>query len=253
MLYKGNFMKYILPEDINPVNIPKHVAIIMDGNGRWAQSRHMPRLYGHGFGYRAIRPIIEACLDYGIEVISLYAFSSENWNRASNEVSGLMKLLRVAIKQQYKDLKNMGVRFVASGRIDQISQPYRGVLMDIIEYTKDCDKLTLNLCFNYGGRNEIIDAFKACFVDIMDHKIAVDDIDDKYISSKMYHGELPDPDLLIRTAGEMRISNFLLWQIAYSEIYVTDVFWPDFTPNELLKAIRSYQSRNRKFGGIKVY
>ena len=245
-------MKYILPDNIDKNNIPKHVAIIMDGNGRWAQKRNMPRLYGHGMGYRAIKPIVEACVDIGIKYISLYAFSSENWSRPSAEVSGIMKLLKVAVKQRMNELKETGVKFVASGRINEIPSDYKEAVDEIIDYTKDCEKLVLNLCFNYGGRNEITDAFKSCMKKVISGEINIEDIDDKIISSCMYHPEIPDPDLVIRTGGEIRISNFLLWEVAYSEIYVTNTFWPDFKQDDLLDAIMYYQNKDRRFGNIKL-
>jgi len=243
-------MKYSLPNDLDKTRIPSHIGIIMDGNGRWAQNRKMPRLYGHGMGYRAIKPITEASLDFGVKTLSLYAFSSENWSRPSREVSGIMNLLKVAIKQQASELVKMGVKFIVSGRIEGISEPYKSILEDITYLTKDCNKITMNLCFNYGGRNEIVDAIKSIAEKIKMGDLFVTDIDDKLISSFMYHPEIPDPELVIRTGGESRISNFLLWEVAYSELYITDIFWPDFTPDNLAEAIRYYQNKDRRFGGI---
>lgn len=243
-------MKYVLPGGLDKERVPSHIAIIMDGNGRWAEKRRMPRLYGHGMGYRAIKPITEASLDFGVKTLSLYAFSSENWSRPSKEVSGIMNLLKVAIKQQASELLRMGVKFVVSGRVEEISEPYRGILRDITYMTRDCNRLTMNLCFNYGGRNEIVDAAKLVAERVKRGELSVDEIDHNVFSSCMYHPEIPDPELVIRTGGETRISNFLLWEIAYSELYITDIFWPDFAPDDLASAIEYYQNRNRRFGGV---
>ncbi len=244
-------MDYKPAPDIDLDNIPQHIAIIMDGNGRWAKARHMPRLYGHGSGYKAIRPVIEACCELNVKVVSLYAFSSENWKRSGHEVAGLMALLRTALKQQYKYMKEYGIRFTASGRTDEISEPYKSILKDAIEYTADCSKLTLNLCFNYGGRNEIADAAKRIAAECLKGNMKPEDIDEALVNGYMYHPEFPDPELLIRTGGEMRLSNFLIWEAAYSELVCTSLLWPDFTPEALEDCIRQYQKRTRKFGDAK--
>jgi len=231
-------------------NIPKHIAIIMDGNGRWAKERKKLRLFGHASGYRRIAPIVEKCLELGVECVSLYAFSSENWTRPQNEILGIMKLLKVAVNQQINNAQKKGIKFVVSGRLDEIREPYLSILKDTIEKTKNNTNITLNLCFNYGGRNEIVDAFKKCAEKISNGEMKIEDINEEIISQNLYHPEIPDPDLLIRTAGELRISNFLLWELAYSEIYVTDKYWPDFSNEELEKAILNYQNRERRFGGL---
>ncbi len=244
-------MDYTPSADIDLQNIPRHIAIIMDGNGRWAKARHMPRLYGHGNGYRAIRPVVEACCELNVSVLSLYAFSSENWKRSQHEVSGLMALLRTALKQQYKYMKEYGIRFTVSGRAEEIAEPYRSIMQDAIDYTADCSKLTLNLCFNYGGRNEIADAARTLAEKCLSGELKPEDIDEEALCGAMYHPEFPDPELLIRTGGEMRLSNFLLWEAAYSELVCTSVLWPDFSPQVLEDCIRQYQKRTRKFGDAK--
>ena len=231
-------------------SIPQHIAIIMDGNGRWAKERGKIRLFGHANGYKAIFPIIEHCKNIGVKYVSLYAFSSENWSRPNAEVKGLMKLLQVAIKQQIKKMGQEGIRFVCSGRVDELEKTYKDIMNYAIETTKDNHTITLNLCFNYGGRNEIIDATKKICEKVQKGEMNIEDITTESFSQNLYHPEIPDPELLIRTAGELRISNYLLWEIAYSELYVTDIYWPDFTPAELDKAIDAYMGRDRRFGGL---
>lgn len=233
------------------MNIPQHIAIIMDGNGRWAKEKGKIRLFGHANGYKRIYPVIEHCKNIGVKYVSLYAFSSENWSRPNSEVTGLMKLLKVAIKQQIKKMGEEGIRFVVSGRVDELGKTEKEFIDYATETTKNNTAVTLNLCFNYGGRNEIVDAAKKIALKVRNGEMNIDDINAETFSENLYHPEIPDPELLIRTAGEIRISNYLLWEIAYSELYVTDIYWPDFTPEELDKAISAFNNRERRFGGLK--
>lgn len=232
-------------------NVPQHIAIIMDGNGRWAKSRGKMRIFGHANGYKRIYPIIEHCKNLGVKYVSLYAFSSENWSRPGAEVKGIMKLLRFAIKEQIKKMGKEGVRFVVSGRTNELDKEYLDLINYAIEETKNNNIITLNLCFNYGGRNEIVDATKSICEKVSKGELNINDITPELFSQNLYHPEIPDPELLIRTAGELRISNYLLWEIAYSEIYVTDIYWPEFYPEELDKAIAAFGNRERRFGGLK--
>ncbi len=243
----------IIPEDIMPQapdNVPQHIAVIMDGNGRWARQKNMPRLEGHRKGYLALRDFVYAANDLGIRYITAYAFSSENWKRPKEEVNGLMKLIEFALKAELNSMKKEGVRIMMTGRRDAVPQWLLDQMQEDEDATKDNSKILLNLAINYGGRNEIVDAAKQAAQMAVEGKISPDGIDEETIGSLLYHPELPDPDLLIRTAGEMRISNFLLWQTAYTEIYVTDTLWPDMNKQELEKAIASYQTRTRKFGKV---
>ena len=232
------------------MNIPQHIAIIMDGNGRWAKEKGKIRLFGHANGYKRIYPIIEHCKNIGVKYVSLYAFSSENWSRPNSEVAGLTKLLKVAIKQQIKKMGEEGIRFAVSGRVDELGKTEKEFIDFATETTKHNTDITLNLCFNYGGRNEIVDATKKICEKVKNGEMNIDNITPETFAQNLYHPEIPDPELLIRTAGELRISNYLLWEIAYSEIYVTDIYWPDFTPAELDKAIENYNRRERRFGGL---
>jgi len=236
--------------NLDPNNIPAHVAIIMDGNGRWARQRKLPRLEGHRQGYKTLKDVVIAAADLNVKVLTVYTFSSENWNRPQAEVAGLMRLIRFAARAELAEMNKEGVRITASGRFSELPKPLRDQLNEDFEATKDNTRIVLNLAINYGGRNEIVDATKEVAKMIAQRTLAPEDIDEKLISSLMYKPELPDPDLLIRTAGEMRISNFLLWEMAYTEIYVTESTWPDFSREELEKALLSYQNRTRKFGKV---
>lgn len=224
--------------------IPNHIAIIMDGNGRWANKKGLARSFGHIEGAKSLKKIIEASIKMGIKILTVYAFSTENWNRSEEEVSTLMSLFLKYIKSERKTMIKNGIRFFVSGRKDNISKNLQNEIMKLQDETKDNDKLTLNIAFNYGGRAEIIDAINSIL------KEKVDVITEESFKKYLYN-DFPDPDLVVRTSGESRISNFLLWQIAYSEIYVTDVLWPDFDDKELEKAIENYSKRDRRFGGIK--
>ena len=236
--------------DLDLNNTPEHIAVIMDGNGRWATNKGMPRLAGHRQGYLALKDLVDYAVDFNIKYITVYAFSSENWKRPKDEVKGLMKLIKYAAKVELNKMKREDVRIIVSGRINELPESLQKQFMQDMEETKDNSRVTLNIAVNYGGRNEIIDATRQAAQMVLDGKITAEEIDDKLFTSLLYHPEIPDPDLVIRTAGELRISNFLLWQTAYAEIFVTDTLWPDFKEETLVEAIRAYQKRVRKFGKV---
>ncbi len=233
-----------------PKNIPRHVAIIMDGNGRWAQQRKLPRIEGHRAGAESVRAIVRACGELGIEYLTLYAFSIENWNRPRAEVQALMHLLEFYLKQEIPELDKNNVRLAAIGRLHELPASAQRQLQKSIEALSKNTGLTLILSLSYGGRAELVDAMRSIAREIKAGRLDVADIDEKVISQHLYTRGIPDPDLLIRTSGEMRVSNFLLWQISYAEIYVTDTLWPDFRKPELLKAIEEYSKRHRRFGRV---
>lgn len=226
------------------LRVPSHIAIIMDGNGRWAKKRGMPRTYGHKAGADTLRKILTYCGELGVKYLTVYAFSTENWKRAKEEVDALMFLFKTYLKNEKKLLMKNNVKFLVSGRTEGVSQDLLAEINRLEEATKGNTGITLNIAFNYGGRAELVDAIKEIIKH--DEKEITEEIVEKYL-----YNQLPNPELLIRTSGEMRISNFLLWQIAYSEIYVTETYWPDFDRDELIKAIESYQKRERRFGGVK--
>lgn len=230
--------------------IPKHIAIIMDGNGRWAKKRFMPRIVGHKFGVEALRNIVKHCNNLGVEYLTLYAFSTENWNRPEDEVSGLMDLLVTYLRNEIKELNENQVRMNFIGYLEGMPKFARDEMDLAVLQTKDNKGLTLNLAINYGGRDEIrrgiIDIAKA----VKDGTLNPEDISEDTISNHMYTSGQLDPDLIIRTSGEIRMSNFLLWQLAYSEFYFTDVLWPDFNEKELDKAIDEYNRRSRRYGKV---
>jgi undecaprenyl diphosphate synthase len=238
---------YELARAIDPARLPAHIAIIMDGNGRWAKNRHLPRVSGHRAGVQAVRTTVETCAQLGIEALTLYAFSIENWKRPRTEVEMLWRLLRHYLGVELATMMKHGIRFSAIGRVDALPAMVRGELDEVIRRTEHNRGLRLNLAINYGGRAEIVDAVKTLLEDV---RAGHAEINEAAISSRLYTAGLPDPDLLIRTSGEMRVSNFLLWQIAYAELYVTHTLWPDFTRAELLEAILDYQRRDRRFGGL---
>jgi undecaprenyl diphosphate synthase len=229
-------------------NIPRHVAIIMDGNGRWARERGLPRIEGHRRGAESVRQVVRACGELGIEYLTLYAFSIENWNRPKAEVSALMRLLEFYLKQEIVELNKNNVRLAAIGRVHELPQSAQRQLEKSMEALKKNTGLTLVLALSYGGRAEIVDAMRSIAREVKAGRLDVADVDEKVISRHLYTRSIPDPDLLIRTSGEMRVSNFLLWQISYAEIYVTETLWPDFRKVELLKALEDYSKRNRRFG-----
>jgi len=231
--------------------IPAHIAIIMDGNGRWAKRRGLPRFAGHKAGVRTVRTVVEDCSRLGVQALTLYAFSAENWKRPRSEVDMLWRLLRFYLRHELEDLQRNNIRLVSSGRIEALPQRAYEQLREVERLTARNTGMVLNLAINYSARNEIVDAVNAIVDEArIDGKLSTLVIDEKMIARRLYTAELPEPDLLIRTSGEMRISNFLLWQIAYSELYVTDTLWPDFNRVELLRAILDFQRRERRFGGL---
>jgi undecaprenyl diphosphate synthase len=232
-------------------SIPEHVAIIMDGNGRWAQGRGLPRLKGHERGAESVRAVLRACREVGVKYLTLYAFSSENWVRPRAEVEGLMALLRRFLRKEEEELHKNDVRLRAIGRLDDLPAAVRRELQRVIESTKDNTTATLTLALSYGGRAELTDAVKAIAGEVAAGRISPDSINEKTIARYLYAPDIPDPDMMIRTSGEMRISNFLLWQLSYAEIYVTDVLWPDFREAQFKEAIEAYKKRHRRFGDIK--
>lgn len=234
---------------LDPARLPRHVAIIMDGNGRWAARRLMPRAAGHRAGATTVRTITESCAQLGIESLTLYAFSVENWKRPRLEVETLWTLLRQYLRQEFRTLMKNNVQLRAIGRVNELPDFARVPLLETVAATASNTGLVLNLAINYGGRAEIVDAVKRLVEDArLEGTEPV--ITEEAISRRLYTSDLPDPDLLIRTSGEMRISNFLLWQIAYAELHITDTLWPDFGRTHLLRALVDYQNRNRRFGGL---
>ena len=228
--------------------IPKHTAIIMDGNGRWAEQKGMPRIFGHQNGVTAVRRIVEAASKFNIKYLTLFTFSVENWDRPRSEVDTLMGLLVQTLKDQFEDMFKNNIKLNAIGDLDTLPGEVREELYTIIENTKDNTGMTLTLALSYGGKQEIFKAVKEISEKVKNGIICLDNFDDSVINDHLYTSNLPDVDLLIRTSGEKRISNFLLWQIAYAELYFTDVYWPDFTEEDLEKAIVEYQNRERRFG-----
>lgn len=230
--------------------LPAHIAIIMDGNGRWARKRGLMRTAGHRAGVKAVKKIVRIAGDIGLKYLTLFTFSTENWKRPKTEVSAIMRLLEETTKKELSELLENNVRLIATGNIENIPARKRGVLLDAIERTRNNTGLVLNLALSYSGRTEIIQAIRKIGKDISSGRIDPDAIDDETFALYLQTNGLPDPDLLIRTSGEMRISNFLLWQTAYTELYVTDVLWPDFKEEDFLKAIADYQRRERRFGMV---
>ena len=228
--------------------IPKHTAIIMDGNGRWAEQKGMPRIFGHQNGVTAVRRIVEAASKFNIKYLTLFTFSVENWDRPRSEVDTLMGLLVQTLKDQFEDMFKNNIKLNAIGDLDTLPGEVREELYTIIQSTKDNTGMILTLALSYGGKQEIFKAVKEISEKVKNDIICLDNFDDSVINDHLYTSNLPDVDLLIRTSGEKRISNFLLWQIAYAELYFTDVYWPDFTEEDLEKAIVEYQNRERRFG-----
>lgn len=237
--------------NIDMNNIPKHIAIIMDGNGRWAKERKLPRTMGHKAGVESIREIVKECSKLGVKYLTLYAFSTENWNRPNEEVNALMSLLVQYLRKEFKELNDNNVIINHIGDISKLPSICQEELLDSYNKTRNNSGLVLNLALNYGGRKEIIRAFKMILKDVKDGKITEDDIDEEVISNYLYTKNMPDPDLIIRPSGEQRISNFLLWQCAYSEFWYSNIKWPDFKVEHLHKAIQDYQKRDRRYGSIK--
>jgi undecaprenyl diphosphate synthase len=238
---------YELASAIDPDRLPAHIAIIMDGNGRWAKRRNLPRVAGHKAGIEPVRITVETCARLGLKALTLYAFSVENWKRPRAEVEMLWRLLRLYLRAELPDMTRNDIRFAAIGRIEALPDFVRAELEETVRATAGNRGLQVNLAINYSGRAELVDAVKSLIEDARRQEIA---IDEEAIAARLYTAGTPDPDLLIRTSGEMRVSNFLLWQIAYSELYVTDTLWPDFSRADLLRAILDYQRRDRRFGGL---
>ena len=237
-----------LENTINKDNLPKHLAIIMDGNGRWAKQQGMLRAFGHENGAKSVRMAVETCARLGVQNLTLYAFSTENWNRPKMEVDLLMKLLISSLRKEFQTLTDNNIRLNAIGNLDMLPKSTKKELLAAIEKTKNNDRMTLTLALSYGSREEIVNAVKIISDKVKNNIISIDGIDESIINQHLYTQNLPDVDLLIRTSGEHRISNFLLWQIAYAELYFTDVLWPDFKEEDLYEAIVSYQKRERRFG-----
>tara|TARA_Y100000590_G_C15741605_1_gene1020479 strand:+ start:5115 stop:5861 length:747 start_codon:yes stop_codon:yes gene_type:complete len=235
---------------IDKNSLPQHIAIIMDGNGRWANKRGLPRISGHQQGVRTVRKITEACTELNIPILTLYTFSVENWQRPISEVNALMKLLMVSLKKEVKNLMKNNIRFSIIGDIKKFDLLIQNQILDIIHKTKNNSGLNLNLALNYSSRQEIVYAARELASQSISGKININDIDENLFSTLLQTKDITDPDLLIRTGGEFRVSNFLLWQIAYTELHITDCYWPDFTKNNLLNAINEYQKRERRFGKI---
>lgn len=230
--------------------LPGHVAIIMDGNGRWAANRRLPRVAGHRAGIESVRSVVEGSARLGLEVLTLYAFSQENWKRPRTEVNTLMSLLKEYIQRELNTLLKNNIKFNIIGRPDELTPSVRKHLMNGMEATAHCSGLLFNIALSYGGRTEILDACRAVVAQAREENLELEEITEETIESHLYTAGQPDPDLLIRTSGEMRISNFLLWQIAYSEIWVTPTLWPDFRLKELFAAVVDYQKRERRYGGV---
>lgn len=231
-----------------PGKMPRHIAIIMDGNGRWALSRGLPRLAGHRAGTENLRRVIEACVEFGVQYLTLYAFSTENWGRPLEEVQGLMRILEDVIDRELRELHEEGVQLRHIGRLDRIKPSLKKKVLDAIELTKDNSRLILNIAFNYGGRDEIVWAVRH----ILEDGIDPEDVTGQLISQYLFTAGVPDPDLIIRTSGELRGSNFLIWQGAYAEWYFTPTYWPDFGKEELRVAIEEFGHRERRYGKVKT-
>lgn len=232
------------------MNVPEHIAIILDGNGRWAKAKGMPRTYGHTVGAKNVETICRAAHDLGVKYVTMYAFSTENWSRPDDEVKALMKLLGEYIKTCMRTAKkdNLRVRFI--GDLSKLDDKLRKAIDELTEYSSQFTGLTLTIAINYGSRDEMTRAIRKVASDVKDGKIEVESIDESLFGTYLDTKDIPDPDFMIRTSGEQRLSNYLLWQLAYAEFYFTPVAWPDFSPEELKKAVEEYDKRNRRFGGI---
>lgn len=230
------------------MQIPTHLAIIMDGNGRWAEQRRLPRILGHRKGVESVQSIVDECMQLGIRYLTLYAFSSENWGRPQEEVEALMGLLGSFLKKELSQLQKRGIRLMAIGELDRLPETISKILKDIVKETAENDRMVLNLALSYGSRNELTRAMQSLGREIASGKLQPDALTEADIGAALDTHAIPDPDLLIRTSGEMRISNFLLWQMAYSELYFTEALWPDFSRDHLLQAIQEYSRRQRRFG-----
>jgi undecaprenyl diphosphate synthase len=233
------------------MNIPQHIAIIMDGNGRWAAKKGMPRNYGHTQGAKTVEKICEDAYKMGVKYLTVYAFSTENWNRPKSEVDALMKLLRNYMKTCNKTATKNNMRVKVIGDKSKLDEDLQKSIINLEETSRSNTGLNFQVAINYGSRDEIIRAIKQLVTDKEENKLTINDIDESILTQYLDTKDIPDPDLLIRTSGELRLSNFMLWQLAYAEFYITDVLWPDFTKEELVKAIEQYNSRDRRYGGVK--
>jgi len=231
-------------------SLPDHVAIIMDGNGRWAKKRLLNRVKGHEKGVNAIRGVVETSRELGIKYLTLYAFSTENWGRPKAEVSALMYLLESFLEKELANFLENGIRLHAFGELDRLPEKARNKLDAVMDTTSGNDTLHLNLCLSYGGRSDLVQAIKNIASMVEQGKISINDVNENLVSSCLYSSGIPDPDILIRTSGEMRLSNFMMWQLSYSELFFTDTLWPDFSPNEFVEILNSYVTRDRRFGKV---
>ena len=232
-------------------DLPRHIAIIMDGSGRWARRRGLPRLAGHRAGRTSVRAAVEGCLELGVETLTLYTFSVENWNRPRTEVGGLMRFLHRTLVEERAELQKSGVRMRVIGQLDALPAPAQRAVQETVDQLAGGQKLELVLALSYGGRQELVHAARELAREVEAGRLRARDIDEDLLAAHLWTRGLPDPDLLIRTSGEMRVSNFLLWQISYAELYVTDVLWPDFREAEFQKALDNYARRQRRFGGLR--
>jgi len=228
--------------------VPTHIAVIMDGNARWAKSKGLPVSIGHKYGSQAIKILVQSAAEFGVKYLTIYAFSTENWQRPKEEVGYLMFLLKEYLAKEINELIKNDVKIVVSGSLENVEKSIVEQIRKIEEQTKDNKTICLNVAFGYGARQEIVDSFKKILVDIENKKITFNEICEDLISQNLYQPQIPDPDLLIRTAGELRLSNFLLWQLAYTELYFTDKFWPDFSKEDLFEAISNFNQRKRNYG-----
>ncbi len=235
---------------IDPTRLPRHVAVIMDGNGRWAKQRNMPRIEGHRAGANAVREVVEAARELEIRYLTLYTFSNENWKRPKREINALMGLLRKFIKDELEEMLHYKIGMKVIGRIEMLPSRVQAEIREIMEKTAHCDKMTVVLALSYGGRTEIVDAVRKIVDRCRTGELDPSDVDEKLFAEHLYLPDCPEPDLLIRTSGEFRLSNFMLWQLSYSEIWFTHILWPDFTKDDFCRAIIDYQDRDRRFGGI---
>lgn len=231
-------------------DIPRHIAVIMDGNGRWAKERGLPRREGHRAGAESVREVTEACIELGVDYLTLYAFSSENWNRPSEEVDALMSLLDRFLKQKHKELHEQNIRLIAIGQLDRLPDKTQKLLQDIMAETASHDTMTLVLALSYGAREEIVAAARSMAHKVADGSLDADAIDCETFAQHLQTKNIPDPDLLVRSSGEMRVSNFLLWQISYAEIVIVKKFWPAFRKNDLMESVEEYQRRHRRYGAL---
>ena len=231
-------------------NVPRHIAIIMDGNGRWAKARGVPRLMGHRAGRESVREVVKGCVALGVEVLTLYTFSIENWNRPRREVQALMTILRETLRAERAELRRQNVRLQVMGRVEDLPAAAREAIAETQDYLSGSTGLLLNLALSYSGRVELVDAVARILADHTRTPLPSERIDESLVSSYLYTAGLPDPDLLIRTSGEMRLSNFMLWQLAYTEIWITPTLWPDFRRHHLFQAVADFQKRERRFGRV---